>query len=414
VKVGSDMTAAAPRPTPIGVPARRGLRALLAATGTSALGDGAFLAAAPLAAAAITRDPTAVAVVLAAEHLPWVLVTPFAGVYVDRWPKRPTMIVADLLRGLAVAALAVMVGAGVATIPAIAACAAAMVTGMVFHSAAAEAVIADLTGRDEQLLHKVNGRLQAANTAGRQLLGPPGGSWSFTLASWLPFAADAASFLASAALLAAVPSHRADGRPRTRMWPALHEGAAYLMRHRELRTLALLTAAGNVSVNMAMATLVLYATDPGGLGITPAAYGVLLAAMAVGGILGGLVAPGVIRHLGGGRVTVIVGLLVQAAAWLAVAATHNAIVAGMAVCIMWISIAPVTVVIVGTRQRQTPPELLGRVISAYRIVGNGISPLGALAGGLIAAAWGLRAPMLVAAAILAATVLPTLVGLRSR
>ncbi len=136
--------------------------------------------------------------------------------------------------------------------------------------------------------------------------------------------------------------------------------------------------------------------------------------MAVGGILGGLIAPRVIRRLGGGRMTIIVGLLVQAAAWLAVAATRSAFVAGIAVCIMWISIAPVTVVIVGTRQRQTPPELLGRVISAYRIVGNGISPLGALAGGFIAAAWGLRAPMLVAAAVLATAVLPTLRGLRSR
>lgn len=408
------MTGAAPQPTPVGVPARRGLRALLAATGVSALGDGAFMAAAPLAAAAITRDPTAVAVVLTAEHLPWLLVAPFAGVYVDRWPRRTTMIVADVLRGIAVGVLAVLVGAGVATVPAIAACAAAMVTGMVFHSAAAEAVVADLTGRDESELHRINGRLQAATTAGRQLLGPPGGSWSFTLAGWLPFAADTASFLASAALLVIVPPHAADRRPRTRLWPALREGTAYLMHHRELRTLALLTAAGNMSVNMAMATLVLYATDPAGLGITPAAYGVLLTAMAVGGVLGGLIAPRLIPFVGGGLVTVIIGLLVQAAAWLTVAATHSPVVAGIAVCIMWISIAPVTVVIVGTRQQQTPPELLGRVISAYRVVGNGISPLGAVAGGLAAAAWGLRAPMLIAAALLLGVVLPAFRGLRSR
>src|SRR6266545_2988610 len=151
---------AVPQPTPVGVPAaRRGLRALLAANGVSALGDGAFL------------------------------------------------------------------------------------------SAAAEAVIADLTGRDEQELHKVNGRLQAATTAGRQLLGPPGGSWSFAVAGWLPFAADAVSFLGSAALLTAIPPHpAAASRPRQRMWPAVREGGAYLVGHRELRTLALLTAAGNASV----------------------------------------------------------------------------------------------------------------------------------------------------------------------
>jgi hypothetical protein len=47
----------------------RGLRALLAATSASAPGDAAFLAAAPLAAGAITRDPADVAVVLAADYV---------------------------------------------------------------------------------------------------------------------------------------------------------------------------------------------------------------------------------------------------------------------------------------------------------------------------------------------------------
>lgn len=390
--------------------ARRGLRALLGATGVSSVGDGAFLAAAPLAAAAITRDPTAVAAVLAAEHLPWVLVSPFAGVYVDRWPKRTTMVIADVLRAGAVGALAVLIGLGMATVPAIALCAAAIVTGMVFHSAAAEAVIADLTGRDEELLDTVNGRLQSANTAGRQLVGPPAGSWSFTIAGWLPFAADAVSFLASAALIAAVPRQRAETSAKTRMWPALREGIAYVLGHRNLRTLALLTAAGNVAVNMAMATLVLYATDPSGLDITAAAYGLLLSAMAVGGIIGGFLAPHLIGWLGN-RLTVMVGFLIQAATWLVVAATREPAVAGVAVCILWISIPPVTVVIIGTRQRQAPPELLGRVISAYRIVGNGLAPLGALAGGVIASLWGLRAPMFAATTILIIAMIPAVRGL---
>ncbi|MGH3799410.1 MAG: MFS transporter [Pseudonocardiaceae bacterium] len=404
------MTVVGPQSGLSSASARRGLRALLGATGVSSVGDGAFLAAAPLAAAAITRDPTAVAAVLAAEHLPWVLVSPFAGVYVDRWPKRTTMMIADVLRAGAVGALAVMVGLGMATVPTIALCAAAIVTGMVFHSAAAEAVVADLTGRDEQLLHTVNGRLQAANTAGRQLVGPPTGSWSFTITGWLPFVADAVSFLASAALIAAVPRQRAEPRAKTRMWPALREGITYVLGHRNLRTLALLTAAGNVAVNMAMATLVLYATDPSGLDITAAAYGLLLSAMAVGGIIGGFLAQHIIGWLGN-RLTVTVGFLVQATTWLVVAATREPVVAGVAVCILWISIAPVTVVIIGTRQRQTPPKLLGRVISAYRIVGNGLAPLGAIIGGVVASAWGLRAPMIAATTILIIAVIPAVRGL---
>ncbi|URN11528.1 hypothetical protein LUW77_04830 [Streptomyces radiopugnans] len=47
---------------------------LLLATGISVTGDGAFLAAAPLLAASLTRDPLAVSAVTAAFYLPWLIV----------------------------------------------------------------------------------------------------------------------------------------------------------------------------------------------------------------------------------------------------------------------------------------------------------------------------------------------------
>ena len=57
------------------------------------------------------------------------------------------------------------------------------------------------------------------------------------------------------------------------------------------------------------------------------------------------------------------------------------------------------VVMVSLRQRVTPDRLLGRVNSAYRLVAWGTMPLGALLGGLVASAWGIRATFAVAAVI---------------
>lgn len=392
---------------------RRGLRALVAANGVSSAGDGVFLAAAPLAAAAITRDPAAVAAVTAAEYLPWVVVAPLAGVYVDRWPKRATMIVSDLVRAAAVAALAGMVALGAVSVPAIAVCAFVMVAGVAFHSAASEAVVADLAA-DQDELHTTNGHLQSAYNAGRQLAGPPAGSLAYAAAPWLPFAGDAVSFAASAALLRAVPREAADRRPdgpHEHVWPALRAGATYLARHTQLRALAILTAVANLSANMVMGVLVLFATDSDGLGISTAGYGLLLVALAVGGILGGATVSRVIRRVGS-HTTMLAGLAAQGLAWLALAATSNPYAAGTALALAFAGVSMVSVCVVSARQTHTPPELLGRVISAFRVVGNGTSPLGAVLGGLIALEWGLRAP-LVAAAVVAAAALACVGTLRS-
>jgi hypothetical protein len=53
---------------------------------------------------------------------------------------------------------------------------------------------------------------------------------------------------------------------------------------------------------------------------------------------------------------------------------------------------------ISLRQRIVPDALLGRVTSAYRLVGLGSMPVGAAAGGLVAKAYGLPATFVVAGA----------------
>ncbi|HEY3722712.1 MAG TPA: hypothetical protein VGN59_05030 [Acidimicrobiia bacterium] len=54
-----------------------------------------------------------------------------------------------------------------------------------------------------------------------------------------------------------------------------------------------------------------------------------------------------------------------------------------------------SVVTVSLRQAIVPDELLGRVNGAYRLVGLGTMPIGALLGGVLARTFGLRAPFIV-------------------
>jgi MFS family permease len=53
------------------------------------------------------------------------------------------------------------------------------------------------------------------------------------------------------------------------------------------------------------------------------------------------------------------------------------------------------VITVSLRQAIIPDEILGRVNSTYRFIGWGAIPVGALAGGLLADNFGLRAPFVV-------------------
>ena len=55
-----------------------------------------------------------------------------------------------------------------------------------------------------------------------------------------------------------------------------------------------------------------------------------------------------------------------------------------------------------------PDALLGRVTSAYRLIGLGSMPVGAAAGGLIARSYGLTAPFLVAGVMLLLALLAAL------
>jgi hypothetical protein len=73
------------------------------------------------------------------------------------------------------------------------------------------------------------------------------------------------------------------------------------------------------------------------------------------------------------------------------------------------------IVTVSLRQQLVPAELLGRVNSVYKMVGWGLIPLGALAGGLAAHLFGLRAPYPIAGLLRGIALLAALpVLLRSR
>jgi MFS family permease len=385
-----------------------GYRRLWAASAVSTLGDGMYLAALPLLAATLTRDPLAVSVVTFAGWLPWPLFALPAGALVDRLDRRRVMWTVDAARALVVALLAVAVVAGWASIPLLAVAGFLVGAGQTLVENAAQAMVVAVVGRDPRRLERANGRLVASLTVGQQLAGPPLGSAAFALAAWLPFLADAASFGAGAGLVAAVKGRfRGDepaGDPPAggSLAAEIAEGLRFLFGHRLLRACVLLVGASNLAFMAGEAVLVLFATDELGLGSR--GYGLLLAAVAVGGLPGSLLAPRIAGRVAPGPLIVggvLAGAVVMAGfglatdPWLAGAA-HAATGAVWGV---W------NVTLLSLRQAIVPDRLMGRVVGAVRLLGFGTIPVGALLGGLVARTLGLRAPFLLGAAVLAVAAL---------
>ncbi|SEN14573.1 MFS transporter [Actinacidiphila rubida] len=390
-------------PRAVDPPAARGagsLTPLLAAAGVSVTGDGAFLVAAPLLAASLTRDPFAVSTVTAAFYLPWLIAGLPAGALADRWPRRRVMLAADLVRVCLIGLLAALVLTGHAGLPVL--LSVILLTGVAgcFFDASSQAVIPTLAGRDKDVLAKVNGRYWSIDTVGRSLLGPSSGSLSFAAGRAFPFVGDAFSFAVSALCISRLPSMPAAGTKQP-LVSAIREGLAHLRRTRQLRELAATMAAYNFSYNVAMATFVLYATGP--LHIADSGYGILLALGALGGIATGWRAARITRDLSH-RQTMTLATGLQAIAWLGIATVRAPIAIAVFLGVIGGASTLMSVAASSARAALTPDHLLGRVVSAFRLFGIGAAGLGALAGGLTAQQTGLRTPLWAAVALLALTV----------
>ena len=364
------------------------------AAGIDNVGDGAFAAALPLLAVVITRNPLLISAVAAATYLPWLLLSFPAGALVDRYDRATLMSRAQTLQGAVVGAVAVLAAFHRVDIAILVIAAFGLGSGDVVFTNAAQAILPDLVAKP--LLYRANGAQQTVTTIGQQFAGPPIGSLLFATAAALPFGLDAASFGVSSALLRTLPRNTRPPAEHPPMRAAIAEGLRWLTRHRLLRTLAILLGVNTFCGQLGYGTFVLLATET--LHLSARGFGVLLAGAAVGSVAGGLLNARIVKVIGP-LPALFTSLIVNALVFIGIGLSPNALAAGALMALNGFVTTLWNIVTVSLRQDIVPSELLGRVNSVYRLLGWGLIPLGALAGGLVAHEFGLRAPYPVAGAL---------------
>lgn len=361
-----------------------------ASSGLSNLADGIVKVALPLVAIQFTRSPTLIAGVTFAVTLPWLLFALPAGALADRLDRRRAMVGANCVRALLLAVLGCAVVVDVGSIWVLYVVALGVGVAETIYDTSAQSILPQVVRSDE--LSRANGRLYAAELTANQFVGPPLAGFLVATGAAIAFAAPVALWaVAVVALLFVRGSFRIERARRASLRADIAEGLRFLWRHRLLRTFAVMTGVVNTATSATGAIFVLYAIGPTSpMGLSQQAFGVLLAAVAVGSLVGSFVAEPVTRILGRART---LALTVATAAMMVgvPAVTTNPFVIGAVYFVAGLGLVIWNVIVVSLRQSVTPNRLLGRVNSGYRLVAWGAMPLGAAIGGVLAQLLGLRA-----------------------
>jgi predicted MFS family arabinose efflux permease len=346
----------------------------------------------------LDATPVQLGLLAAAQGLPVLLFATVAGVWVDRLPLRPLLIVADL--GRAAVLLTVPVAALFGALHIEQLYAVAFVFGMLqmAFDIAYRSYLPALVEPDELL--EGNAKLSASESIAE--VGSPAVGGALVQAAGGPFAVfiDSLTFLCSAACLGLIrKKERAAVRAahQSILKDAI-EGLGAVWNDRVLRALAATDGTSRFFGGFWQALYALFLIDT--LGLSPLAVGLTIGAGGIGSFAGAwLVAP-MTRRFGVGPTLIAaklfpIGVLIPLAGGPVEVAFAMVFMAQLAGDPMW-SVYDITST--SLRQSVTPQRLLGRVNSSTHIVQAGLLPLGALAGGFLAEALGAREALWVAEA----------------
>jgi MFS family permease len=325
--------------------------------------------------------------------LPWVAFLALglpAGVFVDRLPRRRLMVLADLLRALALAAIPLTFWLGRPALPVLYAAGALVGIGNVFFELASTSYLPVLLNSADL----VEGNSKLAITEGAASIGGPalGGALIGAFGGAFAIVADVVSYLFSGALLSRIATHEsAAGHSLLsvrQMGREIREGVVYLFRTPTVLTLATVSSLQNLGDSMATAMLLilLYRT----LHLAPSLVGLALTLGSAGFLVGAVIAAPVTRWLGVGRLLLVSSLCGATAYLLLPLAVWGAPllwVIGTRV-LYGLHIPTYNINVLSLRQAVVPDQIQGRLNAATRTVGFGALSIGPLLGGALGAWWG--------------------------
>ena len=347
----------------------------------SILGDVVYAIALGFWILAVTGSTALMGGLMAASTLPRILVSPVAGVVVDRFNRRMLMIWMDAIRGAAV--LAVGIGAVAGFLQVWMVFAAGVVIGLcgAFFSPAVSSVIPDITGKSRVVqANSVFSMLQA----GGNIVGNSAGGVLFqALGAPLLFLFNGLSYLFSAgSLLFARFPRVVHVQEKMHFATDLKSGLSFVWRIRGLRYLILIVAVINFFANMAIMLFLPYFQRNPALG--PVRYGVAMA-LFTGGMFLGMALTAVVKIPPSRRFVLFQVCGIASMVCLSVFPFVRSFPVAMALlAAAGFANAILNVFIMSVMQLAVPQAMRGKVFSLVGMVTQGLTPIAFALGGIIA------------------------------
>ena len=375
---------------------------LWAGQAVSILGTQLSQLAFPLLVLALTGSAAQAGFVAAARSIPYLLFALPAGALVDRWPRRPTLIVCSLGSGIVLGSIALAYALGVLTIGQIVVVSFIEGTLALVFGLAESSALPQVVSR-EQLPAAVAQREAQYSVGG--LLGPPLGGALFGVAHALPFLCDAISYGFTAVTLRLLRRPLGSGAtagPRRSLRAEIGEGVGWLWRQPLVRYMAFLTGALNFTGGIDLIVIVIAQAH----GASAATIGLLFALGGVGGVVGAMLAPRIQHRFSFGQVIIALGWF-SCAVFVALAGAGSLVAIGAILIVQFLTMPAYNTVQYSYRLALIPDALQGRVNSAFRLVALGSAPLGLALTGVLLERVGPTTTLLAFAAWLFATAILT-------
>jgi predicted MFS family arabinose efflux permease len=329
-----------------------------------------------------------VAALTTVEWLPWLLFSLPAGVWVDRLPRRPVLVVTDLGRAAALVSIPIAYAFDALALGQLYVVGFVAGTLTVFFELGYTAYLPALVERSQ--LAEGNAKVEITRSAAQ--LGGPGLAGQLVQLFGAPVAmlVDAISFLGSALFVATIRV-REEPRPReedTRLRTELAEGIRFVLKHPYMRPSMGFVATVNLFYNIMFGVFLVYAVRS--LDFDAARIGLMFTLGNVGVLAGALLATRIGRVIGVGPT------IVGTAFMLGWPLLFVPLVDGSYAFPVLVGVFAVTgfngvvtnVVGVSLFQATTPDRLQGRAAGARRLVNLGAVPVGSFAGGIMASTIG--------------------------